>query len=58
MEAIDLESAMKRVTLVCDACGNREHIEIVTRDDLEKRPRPTRTAICSKCGSERVEFHD
>jgi hypothetical protein len=52
------EGLMKRVTLVCKTCGNEERIEIATRDDLEKRPRPTRPASCSKCGSERVELHD
>jgi hypothetical protein len=49
---------MKRVTLVCKACGHEERIEILTRDDLDRRPRPTRPASCSKCGSERVESHD
>jgi uncharacterized Zn finger protein len=49
---------MKRVTLVCKACGNEEQIEIITRDDLEKRPRQTQPARCSKCGSGRVQLHD
>ena len=52
------EVRMKRVTLVCKTCGNEERIEIMTRDDLEKRPRPTQPARCSKCGSGRVELHD
>jgi hypothetical protein len=49
---------MKRVTLICKSCGNEARIEVVTRDDLEKRPRPTRPASCPKCGSGRVELRD
>jgi uncharacterized Zn finger protein len=49
---------MKRVTLVCKACGNEEWIEIVTREEQESRPRPTRPASCLKCGSGNVELHD
>jgi hypothetical protein len=49
---------MKRVILVCKVCGNEERIEIVTRVDLEERPRPTLPASCSKFGSEHVELRD
>jgi len=31
---------MKRVTLVCKACGNEEQIGILTREDLEKAVPP------------------
>jgi Zn finger protein HypA/HybF involved in hydrogenase expression len=52
------EVNMKRVTLICERCGNEERIEIVTRGDLEKRPHLTRPATCPACGSERVELRD
>jgi hypothetical protein len=49
---------MKRVTLVCKSCGNEQRIEIVTREELEARPRPTRPASCPRCGSGNVELHE
>ena len=49
---------MKRVTLVCKTCGCEQRIEILTREDLERRPQPTRRPTCPRCGSPNVDLRE
>ena len=46
---------MKRVILFCQRCGEKTHIEVLTRDEIERDPdRPMRRPTCPKCGSGQV----
>jgi len=49
---------MKRVIVICKSCGKQERIEILTREDLERRPQPTRRPTCTRCGSANVDIRE